>query len=231
MVGSDWTEGSPAVKPNNAQTLNFAFTGQGAQWVGMGQELLSNYPTAQDTVWQLDRALQSLPDPPSWSIETELLAKDEDDINAKKRAARLAKAEFAQPLCTAVQIVTVNLLKNWGIIPNAVVGHSSGEMAAAYAASAISQEEAIIASFYRGKATTLQTRLGGMAAVGLGCDEVTPFLSDGVMVACQNSPKSVTLSGDVQPLEDALKAIGETLPGTFTRALKVDVEYHSRKHF
>ena len=196
----------------------------------MGRELLSEYPSALETVRQLDKTLQTLPDPPLWSIETEFLAKEEDEIAVQKRAARLAKAEYAQPLCAAIQIVIVNLLKTWGITPNAVVGHSSGEMAAAYAASAISQEAAIIASFYRGKATTLQTRLGGMAAVGLGRNEVASFLSDGVMVACENSPKSVTLSGDVKPLEDALKTIGEELPGTFARSLKVDVAYHSREY-
>jgi acyl transferase domain-containing protein len=224
VTGSELTEGNPGVKPNNAQALNFAFTGQGAQWVGMGRELLSEYPSVLANIRELDGALQSLPDPPSWSIEAELLA------GGKEQDARLAKAEFAQPLCTAIQIMTVNLLKAWGIAPHAVVGHSSGEIAAAYAASAITQEAAIIASFYRGKTTKLQTRLGGMAAVGLSREEVTPFLSNGVMIACENSPRSVTLSGDVKPLEDSLKAIGESLPGTFTRVLKVDMAYHSRKH-
>jgi acyl transferase domain-containing protein len=232
VTGDKITEGSTRVKPNGKQTVNFAFSGQGAQWVGMGKELLSKYPLVLENIRQLDSALQRLPDGPSWFIETVLLAADSATKHeiSKKRTIRFAKAEFAQPLCTALQIIIVNLLRSWGITPGAVVGHSSGEIAAAYAANAITQDEAIIAAFYRGLNTKLQTKLGGMAVVGLGREGVTSFLIDGVVVGCENSPSSVTLSGDVEPLEKVLEKIKQHLPGTFTRTLDVEMAYHSREY-
>lgn len=233
VTGDTYTEASPGVKPNVEQTLNFVFTGQGAQWVGMGKELLSHYPVALQTIQQLDNTLQQLPDRPSWSIETELLtggSETEDGVSTKARAAKLEKAEFAQPLCTAVQIAIVDLLRSWGISPSAVVGHSSGEIAAAYAANAINQDEAIIAAFYRGLNTKLQTKRGAMAAVGLGKDGMMPFLAEGVVVACENSPESVTLSGDVEALRKVIEHIKHDLPGTFARELKVEMAYHSREY-
>lgn len=233
VSGGEITEGARGVKANGPQAVNFVFTGQGAQWVGMGKDLLSEYPLVLENIRKLDRTLQQLPDSPSWSLETELLAADaevDDEISAKKRALRFGKAEFAQPLCTAIQIAIVNLLRLWGITPSAVVGHSSGEIAAAYAASAISEDEAIIAAYYRGVNTKLQKKLGGMAAVGLGKEDVMPFLVDGVVVACENSPSSVTLSGDLEPLEKVLEHLKRDLPSTFARALKVEMAYHSRKY-
>jgi acyl transferase domain-containing protein len=141
----------------------------------------------------------------------------------------LGKVEFAQPVCTAVQVALVNFLAKCGVKPIAVVGHSSGEIAAAYAAMAITKNEAILCAYYRGLATNCQTRKGIMTAVGLGRDAVSPFLVDGAVVACENSDSSVTLSGDEQAVEQTLKAIKSKDLATFARRLHVDMAYHSRK--
>ena len=138
-------------------------------------------------------------------------------------------AEFAQPLCTAVQIGLVDLLQFWGVSPNAVLGHSSGEIAAAYAARAISAETAIIVAFYRGLMARKQTRSGGMAAVGIGRDVVADYLIDDVVIACENSPASVTISGSKTSLQAVVEKIKSEQPDVFVRTLRVEVAYHSRE--
>lgn len=138
-------------------------------------------------------------------------------------------AEISQPLCTALQIVIINLLQKWGISPSAVVGHSSGEIAAAYAAKAISIEAAMTIAYYRGHVTKLQLRPGAMAAVGMSSDEVQEFIKPGVVIACENSSKSVTISGDVNVLDEVTVAITQAKPDVLCRKLRVEKAYHSRK--
>lgn len=96
------------------------FTGQGAQWPAMGRELIKGSPYVRQVLAALDRSLAELPldDRPPWSIEAE--------ISADESSSRLADAALSQPLCTAVQIVLVDLLRSAGIELQAVVGHSSG---------------------------------------------------------------------------------------------------------
>ena len=105
---------------SSAPRLLGVFTGQGAQWPKMGCELITASTCARGIIAMLDRSLAELPkyDRPSWSIEDELLA--------DASFSRLAGAELSQPLCTALQIVLVNLLHSAGIQFEAVVGHSSG---------------------------------------------------------------------------------------------------------
>jgi acyl transferase domain-containing protein len=142
---------------------------------------------------------------------------------------KLSRAELSQPLCTAVQIAVVDLLASWGVSPSAVVGHSSGEIAAAYAAGSLSKEDALIVAFYRGFVCKNPTKAGGMAAVGLGKAEVVPFVVPGVGVACENSGSSVTLSGDLEPLQQVMDAIKNKNEQAFVRKLQVEMAYHSGK--
>lgn len=143
--------------------------------------------------------------------------------------SKMAKTEYAQPLCTAIQIALVNILAAWGVKPSAVIGHSSGEIAAGYASGAITQAEAISIAYYRGRGTTDCHLPGSMAAVGLGRNEVSQFLQEGVVIACENSPQSVTLSGDETVLDSVMKEIKIAAPHIFLRRLHVEMAYHSRK--
>ena len=143
--------------------------------------------------------------------------------------SRINEVELAQPLCTALQVGLVRILTGWGIEPQSVVGHSSGEIAAAYAAGAISANSAIIIAYYRGKLARVQEGLGAMAAVGLSRLEITPHLQEGVVVACENSPQNVTLSGDKDVMDQVLKNITAENPDTFHRRLPIRIAYHSRK--
>jgi acyl transferase domain-containing protein len=154
--------------------LVYCFTGQGAQFAQMGKELIQNEPSLKGSIHRLDDVLASLPDPPKWKLL--------DEIMAPKKSSRLSQAELSQPCCTALQIAFVDLLTSWNFKPDAVVGHSSGEIGAAYASGAITSREAILIAYFRGKVMlSLDPSLvGGMAAVGLGAETVTKYLQPGV---------------------------------------------------
>ena len=152
-----------------------------------------------------------------------------ETIRAFDDASLFTQAEFAQPLCVAIQIGLVNLLGSWGIAPTQVVGHSSGEIAAAYAAHSITADVAITIAYYRGQAAKCHTIPGGMVAVGLGRDAVTQYLNDGVVVACENSPQSTVLSGDVEAVSQMIRFLNDEHPNILTTRLDVNTAYHSRE--
>ncbi|KAI1502975.1 putative polyketide synthase [Biscogniauxia marginata] len=201
----------------------FIFTGQGAQWARMGASLLDMFPTALNTIRRLDERLSKLRVPTSWKIETMMTRKEESSL--------VNEPEYSQPLCTAVQIVLVELLAAWGVKPMAVIGHSSGEISAAYAAGKISAEDAITIAYFRGKVAASLTTDGAMLAVGIGAEEARKYIEEAcfqgkVVVGCHNSPNNVTLSGD----RDALEELGEIFNGQkiFVRVLKTGGKaYHS----
>lgn len=208
-------------KPTEIPNLIFAFTGQGAQWAQMGRELFSKEPSFSDSIRGLDKVLSSLPEPPPWSLR--------DEILKPKSRSRLSEAEFSQPCCTAIQVALVDLLTKWNIKPAGVVGHSSGEIGAAYASGVLTAEEAILVAYYRGVATLGLGKIhrGGMAAIGLGREKVTPYLRTGVIVGCENSPSSTTLTGDIDTLEQIMGDIQSDQPEVLVRALHVECAYHS----
>ncbi|KAL6233150.1 acyl transferase domain-containing protein [Aspergillus navahoensis] len=203
-----------------APTVIMVFTGQGAQWPQMGRALMRSNPTFRTTIQSLDQHLKSLGETsPDWTIEAEL--------RKPAKRSRLDTAELSQPLCTALQIALVDSLACIGVVPDAVVGHSSGEIAAAYAAGALTAQEAITAAFHRGVVANKQSRSGAMAAIGMGWAKVKPFLIPGADVACENSPRSVTISGDADKVEAVVAAIQAAHPDVLARLLKVDKAYHS----
>ncbi|KAI1820376.1 hypothetical protein F4861DRAFT_533744 [Xylaria intraflava] len=206
-------------KRGNGAKIAFIFTGQGAQSAQMGKELMESIPSYLQSIRNMDRTLQSLgDDAPTWSIEESLLE--------PKSTSAIDQVHLSQPICTAVQVALVKLLREWGVTPLACVGHSSGEIAAAYAAGAITEEQAILAAYFRGVAVDKLTQRGTMLAVGLGPEDAAPYLEEGVRIACYNSPQSVTLSGD----EGAASKVKAKLEadGVFVRALKTSGRaYHS----
>lgn len=211
---------APVVKASaNAPGVTMIFSGQGAQWAQMGHELLDDNAEFLQAIKAMDQVLESLQHRPEWSIETEL----------KKPGAtsRVNQAEISQPLCTAVQIALFQVLYVRGVRPSAVVGHSSGEIAAAYAAGAIGMEEAIIVAYYRGLITRNQVIKGSMAVIGLDSKTTSRFLKPGAVVACENSPSSTTISGDEDILLSVIEEITHDHQGVLARQLKVDMAYHS----
>ncbi|KAI1286521.1 ketoacyl-synt-domain-containing protein [Xylaria venustula] len=215
------------------------FTGQGAQWARMGAALIEASPFAQSRLSELDGYLQSVPNPedrPTWTLREQLLA--------PKNVSRISEAALSQPLCTAVQVILVDVLKAAGISFAAVIGHSSGEIGTAYAAGLVTASEAIRIAYFRGLYAKLSgnpTRVdsdsaspqsrGAMMAVGASYEEARDFCSREIFtdriiqIAAVNSDSSITLSGDEKAIDEAeslLKAEGK-----FARKLKVDTAYHS----
>ncbi|KAI1171106.1 putative polyketide synthase [Nemania sp. FL0916] len=217
--GDDDKVFSPPFMSQPQIKVTFVFTGQGAQWPQMGKELMETYPEVLLDIRIMDKILRQQSNPPGWTLEEEILKSADTSL--------MAEAEIAQPVSTALQIALCNLLSRWNILPVATIGHSSGEIAAAYAAGSLSMHNAILLAYFRGAASKAQTRVGAMAAVGLGYDEVARWLKPGVVIACENSPSSVTLSGDADALGSMLAALQEAHPEVFQRRLKVNKAYHS----
>ncbi|KAI0199499.1 polyketide synthase [Astrocystis sublimbata] len=206
---------------SNVPKLGFVFTGQGAQWHSMGASLLQ-YTIFGDCIRHMDRILATLSNPPPWKIA--------DIISGACNPERVHEPQIAQATCTAIQIALVDLLASWGVRPAIVIGHSSGEMAAAYASGRVSLTEAILAAFVRGQVIsgTVATD-GAMLAVGLGPDEILPYITemqDSVQIAAVNSTAITTLSGDKEKIEILGVRFNEI--GIFNRTIKTSgVAYHS----
>ncbi len=202
---------------SHRRRVAFVYSGQGPQWWAMGRELLSQEPVFLEAVAQCDRLLQPLA---GWSILQELTASESD--------SRMAMPAIAQPAIFCVQVGLTALWASWGVRPEATVGHSVGEAAAAYAGGVLSLEEAVRVIFHRGRCMQLVPPTGRMLAVGLSEAEVRPFVAphEGrVEIGALNSPDSVTLSGDA----DALVAIERALHEreVYCRPLKVNYAFHS----
>ncbi|PWY91664.1 polyketide synthase [Aspergillus sclerotioniger CBS 115572] len=213
-----WEASTGETAPSSPQ-IAWVFTGQGAQWPEMGAELLETNAVFRDTIHKLDRFLRSLPTPPPWTIEEELRKPD--------GVSRIHEAVMGHPLSIALQIGLIDVLRSWGIVPTVVLGHSSGEMAAAYACGAITAEGAMAAATFRGTSHETSSRKGAMAAIGLGAPEVTPLLEPGVVIACENSHQSVTISGDTHHVERVVNRIQSEQPDVFARFLRVEKAFHS----
>lgn len=188
----------------------------------MGKQLLETSPLFRSVIAECDKVLQYLPDAPSWKIAEELVKPKEN--------SRLARASFSQPMCTALQIGLVEILRSWGVSPDGVVGHSSGEIGAAYAAGFLSLRDAIAIAYYRGlylgenAPVKRNGPAGAMCAIGMGeadCANMLERYQGKVVLAAVNSPSSCTLSGDVDGIQKIVAECNEN--GTFCRALRVDM--------
>lgn len=206
-------------------TLAMIFCGQGAQWHAMGRELIDYEPFSNSLVG-------------ASKFLSKIVGSDFDLLQELRHTnpalSRIHEPKFAQPATTAIQVALVDLCKAANITPAAVVGHSSGEIAAAYAAGFITREDAWLIAYRRGQyATALTVRApllkGRMMAVGLSRAQAEDYIlvvpSGTVCIACENSPVSVTFSGD----EEQIVLIAEMLAAddVFHRILAVQTAYHS----
>ena len=214
---------SRATRAPSKNQIGFVFTGQGAQWYGMAKGFLSTCFIFKESLLESAKILTGLG--ARWSLL--------DELKRDETTSRVNQSEVGQPATTAVQIALVELLGSLGVRPDWVLGHSNGEIAAAYAAGALSQGSAMKVSFHQSfLARRCKRQLstdGLMIAVSLGEKEVMSFLSQlkvgQAVVACCNSPLSTTVSGDNDAIVELQRRFEQLLIPV--RRLTVDTAYHS----
>ncbi|MEY8018236.1 type I polyketide synthase [Mycobacterium servetii] len=205
-----------------APRLAFVCTGMGPQWWKMCRGLLDVFPAFTDSIRRTDRELSRYT---TWSLIEEL-GRDE-------ARSRMAETEIAQPANFAIQIALAEQLASFGIRPDAVIGHSAGEVAAHHLAGLLTFEQAIEVIYHRSRLQQRASGRGGMLAVGLDAETLLRTVTDTtraefgrrVSVAAINGPSTVTIAGDNDVLNDVARQLDEAR--IFYRHLSVKVPYHS----
>lgn len=203
--------------PGQRPRLVFVFSGQGSQWPGMGRELLAQEPIFRQTLLRCQEIMRSHVD---WALLEELAAGED--------RTRLAEISVVQPILFAIQVGLAVLWRAWGIEPDAVVGHSMGEVAAAHIAGALSLEDAVRIICLRSRLMKRKSGQGAMVATELTVEEACQVLAgyeDRVSIAASNSPTSTVLSGDPAALEEIAATLRDQ--DVFCRFVKVGVAAHS----
>ncbi|MFC4536702.1 type I polyketide synthase [Sphaerisporangium dianthi] len=195
----------------------FVFPGQGSQWAGMGRELFDSSPLFAEHVRACAEAMAPWI---GWSLV--------NVVRGEPGAASLDRVDVVQPALFAVMVSLAELWRACGVEPAAVVGHSQGEMAAAYVAGALSLPDAARIVALRSRCLSALSGRGGMVSAALPVDEAQARLApwqDRLSVAAVNGARSVVVSGDVPELEEFLAACERD--GIRVRRLPVDYASHS----
>ncbi|HLZ60657.1 MAG TPA: type I polyketide synthase [Ktedonosporobacter sp.] len=205
-----------AQKDQAPPSIVFVFSGNGSQWWAMGRQLLAENTLFREVIERCDRlfALSS-----NWSLL--------EALKADEASSQLHRTQIAQPTLFALQVALAELWKSWGIEPQVVVGHSVGEIAAAYVAGILSLEDALRVVFHRSRLQEKTAGAGKMAAVSLSVQEAQTLLAaykEKVFLAGINSPASVTLSGNEEALEQIVASLKEQ--GVFARMLNLNYGFH-----
>ncbi len=198
------------------QPVVFVFPGQGSQWLGMGRRLMAEEPVFRMALEQCDAALRRFVD---WSL-IELLSSDD--------AGWMERIDQVQPALFSLQVSLARLWRAWGVVPDVVVGHSMGEVAAAHVAGALDLVDAARIICRRSLLLRRVSGQGGMAMVELTLEEARVAirgLEEFLSVAASNSPRSTVLSGEPTALAQVLEKLEAR--HVFCRRVKVDVASHS----
>lgn len=199
--------------------IAFVYSGNGAQWQGMALRLQAESPRFAALLAELEAPIQS---EAGFSIAAEL--------KLDAAATRIDDTTVAQPLLFAIQVALTRLLQEDGLTPDAVTGHSVGEVAAAWAAGGLDLPSAIRVICARSRAQGQTRGTGRMAAVGMSRQEAEALLGESqcttVEIAGFNSPNQLTLSGELSALEGLRRPIKQR--GRVFRLLDLDYAFHSR---
>ncbi|WDT53149.1 type I polyketide synthase [Streptomyces sp. G7(2002)] len=195
----------------------FVFPGQGSQWAGMATELLDTEPEFRARFTECAQAVERFS---GWSLD--------EVLRGAEGAPSLDRADVVQPALFAVKVALAGLWRARGVEPDAVVGHSQGEIAAACVAGALTLEDAARVVVLRGRALTALAGRGGMLSVPLPLPEVEERLApwgDRISVAAVNSPRSVAVSGETHALDELFAAL--QADGVRVRRIPIDYASHS----
>lgn len=238
----------PDRKPSRwtkAPRLGFVFNGQGAQWHAMGRELIARYPVFRKSLLEADQILKDYG--AEWSLHGMSLASQSflscelgmtnyshnktEELLRHEKTTRVHEIRLSQPLSVALQLCLVDLLASWDVVPSAVTSHSSGEIAAAYSVGALTFRQALGVVYFRGDLAQKHKGVeeGAMLAAGLGAEAAIPYIKNSregkAVIACHNSPESVTISGDMAAVDEVAERL--IADGIFARKLNVPLAYHS----
>jgi len=203
--------------PGSSQKIVFVFPGQGSQWVGMGRQLCRDEPVFRASMELCHESIRRLG-------QFSLL----DEIEANEQSSQLGKIHVVQATLFAIQVSLSALWRSWGVEPDAVVGHSMGEVAAARVSGILSLEDAVKVICRRSLALERIVGKGAMAYVGLspeGAEKAIAGLESVLSVAVHNGPCSTVISGDPAALDVVLATLEQK--GVFCRPVNVDVASHS----
>ncbi len=195
----------------------FVFPGQGSQWPGMAVELMESSPVFAERMAACEEAISPFVD---WSIE--------EVLGESGGSHELDRVDVVQPVLFAIMVSLTGLWEACGVRPAAVIGHSQGEIAAAYAAGGLSLEEAAGLVVWRSRLLTGLAGRGAMASVALSAEELAPRLevAEGeISIAAVNGPSSVVVSGDPEVLDELVAGLQSE--GMRARKIPVDYAAHS----
>ena len=195
----------------------FVFSGQGSQWLGMGKQLLTEEPVFRAAIAECEEAIQK---EVGWSLTGELLA--------EPGRSNLARSEVMQPMVFAIAVALAKLYKSWGVAPDAVIGHSMGEVAAAHICGALSLADAVRIICRRSILMQTMSGLGAVAQLDATYTEAQQLLvgcEDKLAVAGANGPRSTVVSGELQAMEQFLNHLQGV--GVLFRRVRMDVASHS----
>lgn len=204
-------------KLNQNSKVAFVFSGQGGQWIGMGRELYNKEDVFKDALDECSRVFAKYTD---WNLIHELFADEED--------SRMEETEIFQPAICAVQIALAELWMSWGVIPDGVVGHSMGEIAAAYLAGSLTLTDAAKIICTRSKLMKAVSGKGAMLVAALTLEEAEELVSpynEKVSVAVQNTPNSLVIGGDIQIVEHLQELLNQR--GVFNRRVNMTEASHT----
>lgn len=215
-VSGIWTE---QVKTGAAVKVVFVCPGQGSQWVGMGRQLMSQEPAFRQALCECELATRPFVD---WSLDEQL------KLDPRDPEYRLDAIDVIQPILVSIEIALAALWRSWGVKPDAIVGHSMGEVAAACIAGALKLEDAMRIICSRSRLLRTVSGKGVMALVALSMKEAGRAVArykDRVSTAVSNSPRSTVISGDPAAIGSILEDLQAR--NVFCRLVNVDVASHS----